>query len=41
MGVGCALLILTLAIVVIYPPAAAVVVPLFTLIWINYYLRQR
>lgn len=38
--VGSALLALTAVVFVVYPPAAAVVVPLFTLIRIGYYLRQ-
>ncbi len=40
MGVGCWLLVLTFVIVLIYPPAAAVVVPLFTFIWIVYYVNR-
>jgi hypothetical protein len=40
MGLGCLLLLLTFVIVLIYPPASAVVVPLFTLIWIIHYLNR-
>jgi hypothetical protein len=40
MGVGCWLLILTFIIVLIYPPAGAVVVPLFTFIWIVHHLNR-
>jgi hypothetical protein len=40
MGVGCTLLILTFLIVLAYPPASAIVVPLFTLIWIIYYVNR-
>jgi hypothetical protein len=41
-GLAISLLMLTFLIVVAYPPAAAVVVPLFSLIWIIAYLgRQR
>jgi hypothetical protein len=39
-GVGRWLLVLTCVIVLIYPPAGAVVVPLFTLIWVVYYLNR-
>ena len=41
MGVGCTLLILTFLIVLVYPPASAIVVPLFTLVWIIYYVNRR
>jgi hypothetical protein len=40
MGVGCWLLILRFIIVLVYPPAGAVVVPLFTFKWIVYYLNR-
>ena len=41
MGVGCLLLLLTFVIVLIYPPAGAVVVPPFTFIWIVHYLNRQ
>ncbi|HEY1293611.1 MAG TPA: hypothetical protein VGJ60_11050 [Chloroflexota bacterium] len=37
---GCSLLILTFLIVLVYPPVSAIVVPLFTLIWIVHYVNR-
>ena len=41
MKLGCTLLLLTFVTVLLYPPAAAVVVPLFSLIWLLYWLSAQ